>query len=135
MGFARIVLALSALPFGSIGAAFLLLPADMAGLIGLSLADATADADVRAVYGGLQLGCAALLALAATNPDWCRAGLVAQLLLYGGLAGARVISYALVGLPSALGWALHLGELVGFALGIAAWRRLPRPADARRGSA
>lgn len=127
MRFARFVLAVSAVPFTLVGASFLLCPASMASLIGVSLAGATADADVRAVYGGLQLGCASFLALAAFNPGWCRAGLVAQLLLYGGLAGARIVSYGLVGLPSPIGWALHAGELIGLGLGVVAWRRFPHP--------
>lgn len=126
MRFARFVLAVCALPFAVIGFGFLLLPVDMASLIGVRLADATAVADVRAVYGGLQLGCAACLALAAANPAWVRAGLVGQLALYGGLAGARVLSYALSGWPSTLGFLLHAGEMLGLAAGIVAWSTLSR---------
>jgi len=120
--FARAVLALSALPFAAIGLAFLLQPKAMARLVGVDLTDATADADVRAVYGGLQLGCAFLLALAASRPRWVVPGLVARLALYGGLAAARFVSYALVGLPSPLGLGLHAGELLGLACGVIAWR-------------
>ncbi len=129
MRFARIVLALSALPFAGVGAAFLAAPAAMAGLVGVSLSDATADADVRAVYGGLQIGCAVLLALAASRPEAVRFGLMAQLSLYGGLAAARFVAYAAAGLPSALGLALHAGELVGLALGVLAWRGLAARGD------
>lgn len=121
---ARAILALSALPFAAIGAAFLLAPGTMATFVDVRLASATADADVRAVYGGLQLGCALFLLWAAADPARCRAGLVAQLALYGGLALARLPSYALAGLPSPLGLALHAGELVGLALGVFAWRQL-----------
>lgn len=126
MRLARIVLALSALPFAGIGVAFLVQPKAMALLVGVEVTDATADADVRAVYGGLQLGCALLLAGAATRPAWVHPGLVAQIVLYGGLAAARFVSYAVVGLPSALGLALHLGEIVGWICGVAAWQAVRR---------
>lgn len=123
LAFARIVLVLSAVPFAVIGAAFTLYPTRMGDLVGLSMDGSTAVADVRAVYGGLQLGCAVFLALAARNAPWCRAGLAAQLALYGGLAGARFVSYLASGLPSLLGMTLHTGELAGLALGVVAWRR------------
>ncbi len=121
MKLARIVLRLSAVPFAVVGVAFLIRPEDMASWVGVSLGSATADADVRAVYGGLQLGCAALLFGAAANRDWVRAGVHAQLALYGGLAAARFLSMAIVGLPSPFGIALHAGELVGLFCGALAW--------------
>ena len=123
MRFARIILALSSVPFIFIGTAFTLFPVPMGDLVGVSLVDATAIADVRAVYGGLQLGCGLFLGLAAFNVAWSRAGLAAQLALYGGLAGARFLSYFVTGLPSSLGLALHAGELVAFSLGVVAWSK------------
>ena len=59
LGFARVVLALCAFPFALIGLGFLLAPETMAARVDVSLGSTTADHDVRAVYGGLQLGCAA----------------------------------------------------------------------------
>jgi hypothetical protein len=59
VSFARLVLALSALPFAGIALAFLVA---LAARVDVSLGSATADHDVRAVHGGLQLGCAARLA-------------------------------------------------------------------------
>ncbi len=117
MRLARSVLWLSALPFAGIGLAFLLAPESMASRVGFTLAGATADHDVRAVYGGLQLGCAALLLWGATRPERVRFALVAQLLLFGGLAGARALAWSFVGAPSVLGLALHAGEVAGFAAG------------------
>jgi hypothetical protein len=124
--FARLVLGLSALAFAGIGAAFLLAPEAMAARVGLSLAGATAANDVRAVYGGLQLGVGACLAWLARRPDSLRAGLTLQLFGFGGLAAARFASLLLDGHPGALGLALHGAELVAIALGIAARARLPR---------
>jgi hypothetical protein len=135
-GFARIVLLGSASVFGAVGAAFAAAPEPMARQVGLSLAGALADNDVRAVYGGLQLGCAAFLWHCAGARDRLALGLVAQLLLFGGLLLARFASWLAVGLPGGLGLALHAGEVVGFALGVVARARLvrgaPPPPDARR---
>lgn len=119
----RFVLVASALAFAGIGLAFLIDPAAMARHVGLALEGPTADNDVRAVYGGLQLGCAAFLLLCAIRPAWHAPGLLAQLLLFGGLVTARLVSWAAVGLPSRLGLALHAAETTGLLLGGLAWRR------------
>jgi ribosomal protein S18 acetylase RimI-like enzyme len=128
MRLARFVLAASALPFAASGLAFLSTPLAMSARVGIALGDSTADSDARAVYGGLQLACAALLAGAARgSAPWVRAGLVAQLFFYGGLASARGVSLVLAGAPSALGSALHAVELAGLAAGALAWRGLAKP--------
>jgi ribosomal protein S18 acetylase RimI-like enzyme len=125
MRFARFVLLASALPFAGLGLAFLVAPHELAARVGIALVNATADGDARAVYGGLQLACGALLAAAALGrAAHVRAGLVAQLALYGGLAGARFVSLVLAGAPSELGLALHAGELLALAAGALAWRAL-----------
>lgn len=124
MSFARLVLGLAALPFLGIGFAFLLAPAALAARVDVALGSATADHDVRAVYGGLQLGCAALLAWGAARPERVRFALAAQLLLYGGLAGARLVAWAAVGAPGSFGLALHAGEALGFGAAWLALRRL-----------
>jgi len=124
--FARLVLGLSALAFAGIGAAFLVAPQAMAARVGVSLAGATAANDVRAVYGGLQLGVAAFLARCARRPDALDSGLAVQLFTFGGLAAARFASLLLDGNPGALGLALHAAEIVGFACGAVARARLLR---------
>jgi len=124
IGFVPFVLGASALAFGAIGLAFLAAPAGMAARVGLGLSGALADNDVRAVYGGLQLGCAAFLAACAARPAWHAPGLAAQLLLFGGLAAARFVSWAAVGTPGTLGLVLHGAEIAGLVFGWLAWRRL-----------
>jgi hypothetical protein len=121
---ARFVLVASAIAFAGIGAAFLVCPEAMAEHVGLSLARAIADNDVRAVYGGLQIGIGAFLATCAARPAWFRPGLVAQLFLFGGLALARVVSLFAAGFPGQLGAALHAAEIVAFVFGLVALRRL-----------
>ncbi|MBW2234825.1 MAG: DUF4345 domain-containing protein [Deltaproteobacteria bacterium] len=124
--FARLVLGLSALAFAGIGAAFLVAPEAMAARVGVSLAGATAANDVRAVYGGLQLGIAAFLFHSARRPETLRTGLAVQLFTFAGLAAARLVSLLLDGNPGALGLALHAAELLGFACGAVARARLLR---------
>lgn len=123
---ARIVLLLSALPFLAIGVAFLLDPGGMAAHVGLSLRGTIADSDVRAVYGGLQIACGALLGLGcvAVRHASVRAALRVQILLFAGLAGARLFSLVRVGSPGELGWKLLAAEAVGLLFGVAAQRRL-----------
>jgi hypothetical protein len=130
---ARLVLVGSALAFAVIAVPFLVAPSAMAPHVGLSLAGALADNDVRAVYGGLQLGCAAFLGFCALAPHSIRTGLIAQLLLFGGLVLGRFASWLVVGLPGPLGLALHGAEVLALALGGVALLRLsPFPRSQQR---
>jgi hypothetical protein len=115
-----LVLRASAAVFAGIGTAFLVAPERLAGAVGLQITGATADGDVRAVYGGLQLACGGLLWTASLRAAWVRAGLVCQAALFSGLALGRFVSWAAVGVPGVLGLALHAAELVGLAAGLAA---------------
>ena len=72
--FARVVLFVSALAFLGIGVPFLVAPIEMTGFVGVSLAGATADNDVRAVYGGLQIACGLILLVCASRAAWLRLG-------------------------------------------------------------
>ena len=116
---------LAALAFAGIGAAFLVGPEAMGRHVGVSLAGAIADNDVRAVYGGLQLACGALLLLFARERRWLRAGLLAQIVLFAGLVAGRCVSLALVGSPGTLGLVLHGCELLGLLAGVLCLRALP----------
>lgn len=128
--FARLVLRLSALPCAGVGLAFLAAPAAMGSLVGLELTSVTADNDVRAVYGGVSSGLALFLWVSASRPDWLVPGLAAQLLTFGGLALARVLSWAVAGWPGPIAHLLHAGEIVGIAAAALALRGLGR--EARR---
>jgi len=121
---AGLLLRLSSLPFLGIGVAFLCAPAAMGALVGVALADATADNDVRSVYGGLQLACGALLFIAPSRQEWIRPGLIAQIVLFSGLAAGRFTSFAWVGLPGGLALGLHAAELGAIAAGVVCLLRL-----------
>ncbi len=121
MTWPRAVVLLSALPFAGIGLAFVAAPVEMARLVGLEATSVTADNDLRGVWGGLSLGCAALLAWCGARETRVEMGVRVQLFLYGGLAAGRVVSLLVAGVPDALGLALHAGEIVGVACGASAW--------------
>jgi len=128
MSWPRLVVLLSALPFVGIGLAFVAAPGAMAPLVGLEPTNVTADNDLRAVYGGLSLGCAALLAWCGVREERIGLGVSAVLFLYGGLAAGRFVSLAVAGAPEALGFMLHAGELVGLGCGLSARWMLRAPA-------
>jgi hypothetical protein len=95
------VLALSALAFAAPGALFLLAPERGGALVGIELAGATARSDARAVFGGLQLACAAC------SPP-ARSGRSARLASRSSRelrrpAGARLLGLALDGAPARSG--------------------------------
>ncbi|MFP6630073.1 MAG: DUF4345 domain-containing protein [Myxococcota bacterium] len=122
---ARLLLRASALAFTGIGGAFLVAPSAMGRFVDVSLIGATADNDVRAVYGGLQIGLGVLLWTASRRDEWLRPGLYAQLILFSGLAAGRFVSWAVVGPPGTLGLALHGAELLAIVAGLLCLRRLP----------
>jgi hypothetical protein len=124
---ARFALWASALAFGGTGLAFLLRPETMAAVIAIDLRGTVSRADVRAVYGGLELGVAAFLLWAERRPAAVRPALVALVALFGGLLLGRAASLALDGWPESPGALLAGLELVGLALAATALAREPHP--------
>ena len=121
----RLLLRACALAFAGIGGAFLVAPSAMGRFVDLSLIGATADNDIRAVYGGLQIALGGLLWAASCRDEWLRPGLYAQLILFSGLAAGRFVSWAVVGPPGTLGLALHAAEVLAIVAGLLCVRRLP----------
>jgi hypothetical protein len=92
MLFARVVLVIQLLALGGLGLAYFVRPHEMASLSGMLLMSAAAAAatDVRAYYGGLQLGLAAFIGMALTRLELTRTALTLLVLLYSALALARI---------------------------------------------
>ena len=90
MLFARILLAVQAIAFAGLGLAYFTRPEEMANLSGMLLMAPAAITDVRAWYGGLQIGLAAYLLLAMSRVDLARAALTLMVLLFSALALARI---------------------------------------------
>jgi len=95
MLFARIVLGLTALMHAGFGVAYVISPVRMARLSKFELTGPMAVTEMRAFYGGLELGWAAFLVICAVRPGWVIPGLVAVLCVYGGLIAARVLGIVL----------------------------------------
>lgn len=90
MLFARVVLVIQLLALGGLGLAYFVRPHEMANLSGMLLMSAAAATDVRAYYGGLQLGLAASIGMALTRLELTRTALTLLVLLYSALALARI---------------------------------------------
>jgi len=95
------------------GVAFLLAPAKMAGLVDLTTTTKTGLIELRAFYGGVELGLGAFLALAATRREWYAPALVAALMSFLGIAGARIYGISVDGIPGALVFLLLALEVAG----------------------
>ncbi|UTW06644.1 DUF4345 family protein [Pseudomonas benzenivorans] len=87
---ARVVLILQILALGGLGLAYFIRPHEMSNLSGMLLMAPAAATDVRAYYGGLQLGLAAYLLLALARLELIRGALTLLVLLYSALALARI---------------------------------------------
>ncbi len=94
---ARILLTIQALLLAGFGLAYFIRPQEMANLSGMLLMAPAAVTDVRAYYGGLQLGLAAWLVLALLRTDLLRAALMLLVLLYASLLVARLCGLWLEG--------------------------------------
>lgn len=119
------VLYVAAALYLGVGALFLVWPS-ATSLVGLALASATADNDVRAVYGGANVGLGVFFLLAASRPAWTRPALWGMALALGGMAAARLLSWAVVGFPEPIGYALHASEVLGVLLAVAGLRSARR---------
>ncbi|WP_339486690.1 DUF4345 domain-containing protein [Pseudomonas sp. EL_65y_Pfl2_R95] len=87
---ARVVLVIQIVILFGLGLAYFVSPQQMANVSGMLLMESAAITDVRAYYGGLQIGLAAFLGLALTRIDLTRSALTLMVLLYSALAVARL---------------------------------------------
>lgn len=90
MLFARVILVIQLLGLAGLGLACFVRPHEMANLSGMLLMAPAAATDMRAFYGGLQLGLAAFIGLSLSRPDLTRAALTLLVLVYSALALARI---------------------------------------------
>jgi hypothetical protein len=86
-----LALALGGLCFLGFGAVMLVSPHVAWASLGLALPDGVPTTEIRAFYGGLELGLGALLLAAIHKVQYLRAGLVLGCVAYGSIAGARAI--------------------------------------------
>jgi hypothetical protein len=121
----RLALVLGALGFVGFGAVLLVAPA-LLDVVGLDVRSAAARSDVRAVYGGMELGLGFFLASCVSRPTWHHAGLAVQALALSGAVAGRLVSLVLDGAPNRVSLAFLLVEAAGAVLALAALRTVPR---------
>lgn len=124
---ARLILVLQLLALAGLGLAYFIQPHQMTNLSGMLLMAPAAVTDVRAYYGGLQLGLAAYLGLALLRVELIRPALTLLVLLYSVLALARIGGlYLDGGAQQTFNLYALLLEVVSAGLCFWALRRLPR---------
>jgi hypothetical protein len=118
----RITLWLGGLGFVGFGLAFLVAPHETLGLLDLQLNGPHAATELRAFYGGLEIG-VGLCLIGADLRGWQRPGLLLCLAAYGGISLARVLGIALAGGASGALWiALALEFGIALLAAVALWR-------------
>ena len=92
MRLARGVLILGALVFAAIGIGCVLVPTELMGAVDVALPTAVARTEIRAFYGGLEVGVAVFLTICAVRTDWVPLGLTALACMMGGMGGVRLVA-------------------------------------------
>ncbi|MDI1302622.1 MAG: DUF4345 domain-containing protein [bacterium] len=96
---ARLFLLLCGVAFALIGLNTFLNPLGAMAPVGLNINTVSALNELRATYGGMQVGIGLLLLSGFHVPALTRPALLAQLLIVGGLALGRVVSITIDGMP------------------------------------
>lgn len=118
---ARITVLITAAILAAYGVVFLVQPAVLGGLVGLEFASPDAPVEIRAFYGGLELGMAAFLFACARQPGLLPAGLLFCALAFAFAGAARLLGvaqYGVAGPAHLVVGALELGLAA-----LAAWLR------------
>ena len=126
MTLARVLLLLGALIFVFIGVVFLAAPVEWARVVQIELPTPMARTDLRATYGGFDLGFGVFLALCAFRREWLRPGLAAAGVGLAGFGLARSFGMVAEGAASPLMVSLAVAELSGAIAAGLSYRRLGR---------
>jgi len=121
MIFARLILVLTSLMHLGFGAAYLARPVAMGKLTHFGLSAPVAATEIRAFYGGLEIGLAAFLAVCAVKSGWAPAGLAAIVLIYAGLVLGRTIGLIVDQSASRLMFTVIAVEILTGVLAAVAW--------------
>jgi len=126
MSFPRWVLRLTALVFAAFGVALLVRP-ELIGRLGIELARPSGSTEIRAFYGGLELGLALFFAVASARDEWLRPALFAQAAALGGIVLARLAGVVVDGGAEPIILLAAAMEGTGTLLAVAALRTLRQP--------
>jgi len=117
--FPIVLLVLAGLGFLGFGVWLIIDPVSGLTTVGIAALNPAGQIELRALYGGLELGLGVFFLLCAARPDWRRPGLWAVLLGNGGIGLTRLLGIALSGVFTPF-FAVALVWELGFA-GLAAW--------------
>jgi hypothetical protein len=115
------LLLLAGAGFAAFGMWLVIDPVGGLAAVGISAANPAGVIELRALYGGLELGLGLFLLKCAARPGWRRPGLWAVMLGNGGIGVVRLAAIALTGVFApffayALAWELGFASLAGWAL-------------------
>jgi hypothetical protein len=131
MGFARAYLYFVGAMGIVFGVWYLVAPAAWTDPTGFGPLGPNALTDVRATYGGFQIGLGVFTLWAALDAARVRMGIVLQLLTIGAIASCRVVGFAIDGSPNGFLISAIATETTFTALALIALYRLPREGVAR----
>lgn len=113
---ARALLALAALGFAAFGLWGVVNPVGMLATVGVRPTSSLGEVELRAMYGGLELGIAAFLAYCVLDTNNVSVGLFAAACLYGGLGGVRALAALRAPGVEGMAWVLVAVEAVAVGL-------------------
>lgn len=122
MTFPRISLALTGIVFFGFGLAFLIDPVYMGDMVDLGVKGQRKAIEIRAMYGGLEIGLGMFFLVATLRIRWIRAALGAQVATFAGLALARLVGMVISGRDNLM-LTLAAIEIGGALMGWIAFRR------------
>lgn len=125
MRLARASLFITALVFGGFGIALLVMPSLME-VVQVRIVGPEGAVEIRAFYGGLELGLACFFATAAMRADWLRPGLFLQIAALGGVVLGRVVGLVVDAEVGAQIYFFMSLEAAGAMFGAVALRTLDR---------
>ncbi len=105
---------------------YLIAPAAWTDPTGFGPLGPNALTDVRATYGGFQIGLGLFTVWAAADPTRVRMALVLQALTIGAIAACRLTGFAIDGSPNGFLRSAIVTEVAFTVLALLALRRLPR---------
>ncbi|MBL8986973.1 MAG: DUF4345 family protein [Gemmatimonadetes bacterium] len=126
MTFPRVVLGLTGAVFVTLGLGFLVAPEGLLGLMKIQVSPERALLEIRAMYGGLELGLGVFFIVAVFRERWIRAALGAQFLVLGGMGSTRLLALLFAGPSDRLMVAFAVAEVIGAVLGIGAFGQARR---------
>jgi hypothetical protein len=117
----RVYLAVVGLAFVGFGLVFTFSPERLGSIIDLPIATPAARTDIRAMYGGLELGLGVFLLVCLSRLDFVRVGLLAAACAFTGLAGGRLVGLVADGFLQPLNLVVFAVEAAGALLAFVAF--------------